>query len=224
MSIQRVTMPQRHHSVEEFAPQDLRPEELTSEFRHDARQSVATILALVAAARGEVADHERVLTRFEQVARQAQALGTLLDESETAWPSPATVDVCAEVGETLGRLTVGYPGTVRFVAGSAAWSRIPRSSLERVLTNLVRNSMRAAGDEGLIQVTIAREAGWLVLDIEDDGPGFGALPVIHGIGLRSSRHLVRRQGGRVDIGTSRLGGALVRVTLPAVNLDGSPRS
>ncbi|MGZ5417011.1 MAG: sensor histidine kinase [Nocardioides sp.] len=224
MSIQRVTVPQRHYSVEEFAPQDLRSQELTSEFRHDARQSVATILALVAAARGEVADHERVLTRFEQVARQARALGALLDESDSAWPGPATVDVCAEVGETLGRLIVGYPGTVRFLAGAASWSRIPRSSLERVLTNLVRNSMRAAGDDGLIQVTIACEADQLVLDIEDDGPGFGALPVIHGIGLRSSRHLVRRQGGRVDIGTSRLGGALVRVTLPAVNMDGSPRS
>ena len=92
MSIQRVIVPQRHYNVEEFAPQNLRPQELTSEFRHDARQSVATILALVAAARGEVADRERVLTRFEQVARQAQALGALLEESETPWPSPATVD------------------------------------------------------------------------------------------------------------------------------------
>ena len=84
--------------------------------------------------------------------------------------------------------------------------------------------MRAAGDDGLIAVSVAVRAGWLVLDIEDDGPGFGALPVVHGIGLRSSRHLVRRQGGRVDVGTSRLGGALVRVTLPAVHMDGSPRS
>jgi signal transduction histidine kinase len=221
MSIQRVTAPQRHYSVEEFAPQDLRSEELTSEFRHDARQSVATILALVAAARGEVADHERVLTRFEQVARQAQALGALLDEAEPAQPVPAVVALSAQVGETLGRVTAGYPGTVRFVAGAAAWSRIPPSSLDRVLTNLVRNSMRAAGDDGLILVTLTVEGGHVVLDIEDDGPGFGALPVIHGIGLRSSRHLVRRQGGRVDIGTSRLGGALVRVTLPAVDVDGS---
>jgi signal transduction histidine kinase len=224
MSIQRVTVPQRHYSVDELAPQTLRPQELSSEFRHDARQSVATILALVAAARGEVADQERVLTRFEQVARQAVALGALLDESETPWPDPSPLDVCAEVGETLGRVTVGYLGTVRFVADADAWSRIPRSSLERVLTNLVRNAMRAAGEGGLIQVTIDCEAGWLVLDVEDDGPGFGALPVIHGIGLRSSRHLVRRQGGRVDIGTSRHGGALVRVTLPAVTRDGSPRS
>ena len=95
MSIQRVIVPQRHYSVEEFAPQNLRPQELTSEFRHDARQSVATILALVAAARGEVADHERVLTRFEQVARQAQALGALLDESETPWPQPGRPWTCA---------------------------------------------------------------------------------------------------------------------------------
>lgn len=83
--------------------------------------------------------------------------------------------------------------------------------------------MRAAGRRGLVQVTVVSHSDGVVLEVEDDGPGFGALPVINGIGLRSSRRLVQRQGGRLDIGTGRLGGALVRVTLPPSVLQESGR-
>ena len=219
MSIQRVQMPRRHRADEVFTS-GLLTDELSQELKHDARQSVATILALVAAGRGEIADHDRVLTRLDQVASQATALGALLDDSGEAPTRSRAVDVCAEVGATLGRLSVGYGGTVRLVAGAGARAELPRTSLQRILTNLVKNAMRAAGQNGLVQVSVMIRGGEVILDIEDDGPGFGSLPVINGIGLRSARRLARRADGRLETGVGRLGGALVRVSLPAVMHDG----
>jgi signal transduction histidine kinase len=67
---------------------------------------------------------------------------------------------------------------------------------------------------------VATHAGSVLVAVEDDGPGFGHLPVVNGIGLRSSRRLVRSAGGRVDTAVGTLGGALVRVTLPAVVIPG----
>jgi signal transduction histidine kinase len=56
----------------------------------------------------------------------------------------------------------------------------------------------------------------VVIDVEDDGPGFGALPTVNGIGLCSARRLVEDAGGVLETGRGGLGGALVRITLPAV--------
>ena len=81
---------------------------------------------------------------------------------------------------------------------------------------MLRNAIRAAGPEGQVRVTVSPSAGEVQIDVDDDGPGFGALPVQHGIGLRSVRRLVRHAGGRVETGgPSRLGGASVRIHLPA---------
>jgi signal transduction histidine kinase len=191
------------------------------ELRHDVRQSIATILTLVAVTKHEVGDDPgRALKRLDQVAEQACALAGLLDDQT---PKPAEPDVADAglVGEsTVRSVTAGYPGTVRLDTDGLAWVGLPPSALRRVVSNLVCNAMRAAGEDGVVQTRVLRGDTTVTVVVEDDGPGFGRLPVIHGIGLRSATRLVRRAGGRLDIGRSRLGGALFRVTLPAVRLGG----
>lgn len=88
--------------------------------------------------------------------------------------------------------------------------------LRRILCNVLRNAIRAAGPAGQVRVTVSPGAGEVQIEVEDDGPGFGALPVRNGIGLRSVRRLVQQAGGRLEAGgPSRLGGASVRIHLPA---------
>jgi signal transduction histidine kinase len=189
------------------------------EFRHDARQSIATILTLVAVTKHEVDDPGLALIRLDQVAEQACALAGLLDDQ--AWSSGTAPTDAGAVGEsTVHSVTAGYTGTVRFETDGQTWVALSAASVRRVVSNLVCNAMRAAGDDGVVQVRVVRGDATVTVVVEDDGPGFGRLSVIHGIGLRSVTRLVRRARGRLDIGHSRLGGALVQVTLPAVRLAG----
>lgn len=190
------------------------------ELRHDARQSIATILTLVAVTKHEVGDPGRALRRLDQVAEQACALAGLLDEHATAASEAEVADAGAIAESTVQGVTAGYAGTVRFRGDRQAWVGLSPASVRRVVSNLLCNAMRAAGDDGVVNARVARDDSIVTVAVEDDGPGFGRLPVIHGIGLRSVTSLVRRAGGRLEVGRSPLGGALVEVTLPIVRLGG----
>jgi signal transduction histidine kinase len=195
----------------------------SSELTHDARQSIATILTLVAAGQQEIQDSDLVLRRFDQVANQARSLAAMLEEAGRSRAPACRVDASAEAATAVEALTTSYPGTLRLFADTGAWAVFSPASLRRVLTNLIRNAMRAAGGGGVVQVVVALRAGYVVIEVEDDGPGFGHLPVINGIGLRSTCRLVRSAGGRVDVTSGKLGGALVRVTLPVFDFSGEAR-
>ena len=188
------------------------------EFKHDARQSIATILTLVAVTRHEVGDPCLALRRLDQVADQARALAGLLEDPGATSPGVVATDVGSVAESTVDGVAAGYVGTVRLESAPHAWVALSPASLRRVVSNLLCNAMRAAGDDGVVHARVLASDGMVTVAVEDDGPGFGRLPVIHGIGLRSVTRLVRRAGGRLDVGRSPLGGALVRVTLPAVRI------
>jgi signal transduction histidine kinase len=194
--------------------------ELYQEIRHDALQSISSILMVVAAGKHEAGDPELVRRRLDQVGGQTRALAGLLEEAVALRPVDAVVDVSAEAGLTVQAQAEGYPGTMRFVGGSGAWALLSPASLTRILTNLLQNARRAAGDGGTVQVKVLRTDGLVVLEVEDDGPGFGHLETVHGIGLRSTQRLLRTVGGSISFGAGQLGGALVRVCLPAVATAG----
>lgn len=100
--------------------------------------------------------------------------------------------------------------------------------LHQVALNLVTNALQAVRDGGRVVVrtgSAGREA-WLLVD--DDGPGvpgpdrarlfepfFTTRPSGTGLGLFVSYGIVERHGGRIEVGTSPLGGARLRVVLPA---------
>lgn len=190
------------------------------ELKHDARQSIATILTLVAVTRHEVGDPGLALRRLDQVADQARALAGLLEDPAAISRVPVIADAGAVGESTIRGVSAGYAGTVRVEWASHAWVGLSAASLQRVVSNLICNAMRAAGDDGVVHARICASDAEVTVAVEDDGPGFGRLPVIHGIGLRSVARIVRKAGGRLDVGRSPLGGALVRVTLPAVRLGG----
>jgi signal transduction histidine kinase len=106
-----------------------------------------------------------------------------------------------------------------------------RSQLARVLRNLVDNAQRHA--DSVIRVALHHRPGRdVVLDVTDDGPGvppadreriferFVRLDDARsrddggaGLGLAIVRDLVRRHGGRVEVGDAAGGGARFIVTL-----------
>jgi|GEM_PF-15393 len=106
-----------------------------------------------------------------------------------------------------------------------------RNSFKRALTNLISNAARF-GDRIIIRVT--KEAQWLRIDVEDDGPGIEkkdyeeVFKPFHrldharnqdagntGLGLAIARDIARNHGGDIALGRSRaLGGLKASLRVP----------
>lgn len=192
---------------------------LTEEARHDALQAIGTLLALVEAGSLTVDDPKTTFTRLTQIEGELLSLRALVRELDGGPSMQAVhaVDVAAETCRLVTATTVGWSGSVGVVADTDARARVSAPELRRVLRNVIRNAMRAAGPQGQVRVTVSPGPDEVQIHVDDDGPGFGAIPVRNGIGLRSARRVVQRRGGRIEAERrGRLGGACVCIHLPAM--------
>lgn len=116
-------------------------------------------------------------------------------------------------------LELGYLGTVL----------AQPDRLNQVVMNLLDNALRAAGGKGEIWVSTRGEAGGVLLEVRDSGPGIApdVLPRVFdpffttrsagegtGLGLHLSRQIVESQGGRLDVSSARGAGATFRMWIP----------
>ena len=112
--------------------------------------------------------------------------------------------------------------------------------LRTVVDNLLANAVKFSPTGGAIQVALARVRDTVVLSVSDQGPGIpteereqvfdaffqGRVQAEgtvkgSGLGLAIARESIEAHGGRIELGDSADGGALVRVILP---LDGRTAS
>lgn len=114
--------------------------------------------------------------------------------------------------------------------------------LEQILTNLVSNAIKYAGDSRAVRVRAGRRGDDLIeISVEDDGPGIPAAdrervfePFYQtqttkssdhsgaGLGLYLSRQLARRMGGDITASESPAGGARLTVVLPVSARSDAP--
>jgi signal transduction histidine kinase len=188
------------------------------ELSHDLRQPLAAISALAEAAASVVvatpSAPDAVLCCLEQISDESRQLLLLcrhvLDQLISFEPVPVHV-VANEIVErsraaTQCRLEVDATPCVL---------RTDPIELRRVLVNLVENAQRAAGAGGTVEVAVRVAPGEVWIEVGDSGAGFGAAPAgSSGLGLVVLERFARRHGGRVEIGTSHLGGARVTCVIP----------
>jgi signal transduction histidine kinase len=87
--------------------------------------------------------------------------------------------------------------------------------VRRAVVNLLDNAVRAAGPGGLVQARVRCDGDLVVVEIEDDGPGWGHVPPgTASLGLGVANNCVGAHGGDLELETGQLGGALVRMRFP----------
>jgi signal transduction histidine kinase len=117
------------------------------------------------------------------------------------------------------RRKLGFPGQV--VARPAA--------INQIFLNLLDNALRAAGDDGWIEIETRAEAGGVAISVTDSGPGvdpavasrifdpfFTTREVGHGtgLGLHISRSIAQEHGGRLEVSRAPGAGACFTLWLP----------
>ena len=115
--------------------------------------------------------------------------------------------------------------------GERSQVSVDRVQIERVISNLVTNAIRATERGGTIDVSAMPRGGFVAISVRDTGRGIppdyldrifepfvqapNAAAGGAGLGLSISRRIVQAHGGRLQISSEANVGTTVRVSLPA---------
>jgi signal transduction histidine kinase len=178
---------------------------------HDLRQAVATIRVLASMGVGEV---EATGRRLDAIVGQCDWLSAVIDEALSPAESREVVDVADLVAAAAARvsLTGQTAITIRSAGSPLAWTC--EVGLGRILENLLENATHAAG-QGTVEVTIEQHGQSVVIDIADDGPGFGAVAARTSLGLTIVRALALSCGAEITSEPRPSHGHRVAVTVDA---------
>jgi signal transduction histidine kinase len=141
----------------------------------------------------------------------------------------AEVDLDEIVLSQRSRMTA-MPLDLSAVSAGRVWGN--EDELTSVVRNLMDNAARHAGSQ--VQVSLQQAGPWVVLRVDDDGPGipvedrstvferFARLQAGRardaggaGLGLALTKRIVEQHGGRISVEDSPLGGAAFVVALPS---------
>jgi PAS domain S-box-containing protein len=209
---------------------------------HDLRTPLAAILGLaITLERGDVqleeADSRDLARRIADNARRLERLVTnLLDMDRLARgivaPKLEDSDVGALVGRVL-RESQLVPEDRLHADLHPVVQRVDPAKVERIVENLLANTVRHAPDGASVWVSVTPAPGGVTIAVEDDGPGIapelrdavfeafrqGPDAPRHspgvGVGLTLVRRFAELHGGRAWVEEREGGGASFRVFLPA---------
>lgn len=202
-----------------------RPAEVGSKheqrLRHDLRQSLCAVMALVAIIESLPLLVPEALERLNQIRREADWMAKMLANEDTERAQARVVDIGEAVSESWAVVAACAPCMVRLVRESADHALVDPVALRRSARNLIENAVRAAGGRGCVEVRVLARGDEVVIEVADSGPGFGKVAPQQGLGLLTVRRFVSHFGGSLAVGTSELGGALVSLRLPSAPMDQS---
>lgn len=147
----------------------------------------------------------------------------------------ALVDLGALVRKNVGRNRVlaakkGIEIHLDAAAGDLPPLRLDAGKIEQVLDNLIGNAVKFSPPESPVEVRVAREEEWVVLAVEDHGPGIptellgrlfepfsrGSVRSTKGagLGLTIVKRIVTGHGGEIRVESQPGRGATFQVCLP----------
>jgi|SRR5436305_305907 len=205
---------------------------LRRQLSHDIHHELSTIMLLASmlSSAPDVGADSR--NRARQILGETRWLDQLhraydgslgADGGVTLAAEPVRLDLLA--AEVVAATQLSTFVRISFTA-SPVWARVDRLAFWRALRNLVGNAVRAAGPEGEVAARVEATDGWAVVHVDDNGPGFGAVPPgTASLGLGIVQDLAAAWGGELEIRRGVLGGCGVTlrlpVTVPPTTVEGS---
>lgn len=199
----------------------------------DLAHSLKTPLAIMRMAAGSAESREELnATVEEEISRMDHIVQYQL---QRAAPKPASrllrplplhpvvEKICASLAKVHRDKAVRY--TLALQPGLQL--RMEEGDLFELMGNLLDNAFKWARQE--VRVTAGRKGDWLILRVEDDGPGIApekqewilergirmdqTVPG-HGIGLNIVKNILQAYDGRLHLSTCLLGGACFEIRMP----------
>jgi K+-sensing histidine kinase KdpD len=188
---------------------------------HDVGQELAVVQALARLTMIEEDLPDRARERLETIGEHAAYVAQMVRDSVVGVMDCTEFDLAELVRRTVGDVRLWTPTNCVLEANP-----LPVVAdailLRRAVVNLLVNAVRAAGPDGLLLARVRREGDLAIVEIEDDGPGWGHGPAgIASLGLGVAHSCVAAHAGDLDLETGQLGGALVRLRFP---VDSDPMS
>lgn len=196
----------KNYLVPIFAVADERDPEEMAEALTTAKRASEAILALV--------------TEMQALAKGVRPTYRLRAES--------IVEITREAAEWLKRSPAYAQTALSIEASEVPDVLVAEGRMRRVLINLIKNALEAAGPGGRVAIEVARKLGDAVVTIGDDGPGMSAEVAARctepffstkgdqgtGLGLYISKAIVAGHGGTLGIDTSPGEGTRITLKLP----------
>ena len=184
---------------------------------HDLGHEITTLTYLVEAVRTDRSLPDDSQYRLELVSLEMSRLTDLIQQGLTGDFAEGAETV--NVRDLLVQLTrvadLAFAAEVTLQPGADVTADVNPLLLWRVLSNLVDNAARAAGDAGSVVLAIRDDEG-PVIDVTDTGPGFGAGPPgTASLGMGIVRSLLESCGGSLAVSSPPGGGTVISVALPA---------
>ncbi len=190
--------------------------------RHDIRHELGTIIMLASAVSVSDDVGPASMKRVDALIAETRWLDHLIrrldedHEDERDLPGPERVRVDEIVGEIVAGVRLASIRSIAF-EGCPAWTHIDPLALWRAVRNILDNACRIAGSR--VAVSVLAEKGWTIVQVDDDGPGFGSgTGGLASLGLGIVHDLVSGYGGNLEVRRCELGGARVRILLPSAAL------
>ena len=245
LAIERINLVRDVDQARLAAESDRLRSALLTSISHDLRTPLASILGSASSLSSEgialddAARRELARTIEEEAERLNRFIGNLLDmtrlEAGPLAPNKAPADLSDVIGSALQRAgkVLGDHPVAADLEADLPMLRIDEVLMEQVLFNVLDNAAKYAPAGSAIRLCAWRDAGWVRVQVLDEGPGIPAADLDRifnkfyraggadagragtGLGLAICRGFVEAMGGTITAAnrTDRIGAALT-ISLP----------
>jgi signal transduction histidine kinase len=142
---------------------------------------------------------------------------TLAGHADLTRSVPESIRLDLIAREVVAATRLSTQTTIDLYADEA-WAYTDRLAFWRTLRNMIGNAVRAAGPRGRVGVGVASATDWAIIQVDDDGPGFGSVePGMESLGLEIVREFADRWSGNLEIRRGPLGGCRVGLRMRAAS-------